>query len=80
MSTNLGSLDRMIRLSLASTLLWIAVLGLAKGFWIIVPLSLAAMLIATCHHRRCPLYRFLGWSTLAHAPRPDRFASPFRAR
>jgi hypothetical protein len=71
MMTNLGSMDRMMRLSIASSMFWIVALGLAKGLWVFIPMSIATMMVVTSHNRHCPIYRFFGWST--HTP-PKRRA------
>jgi len=69
MTANLGSADRTLRLVVASTMFWIVALGLAKGLWAFLPMSIATMMVVTSHDGRCPVYRFLGWSTLAPARR-----------
>jgi DUF2892 family protein len=63
MTTNLGSMDRMMRLSIASAMFWVVALGLAKGLWAFIPMSIATMLVVTWHSGHCPVYRFFGWST-----------------
>ena len=70
MTTNLGSTDRMLRLSIASTMFWIVALGLAKGLWAFIPTSIATMMVVTSHIGHCPVYRFFGWST--HTPTKRR--------
>ena len=69
MKANLGSVDCALRLVVASTMFWIVALGLAKGLWVFLPMSIATMMVVTSHERRCPLYALLGWSTLAPAQR-----------
>ena len=63
MMTNLGSTDRMIRMSIASAMFWVVILGLAQGFWSLIPMSIATMMVVTAHDRHCPIYRLLGLST-----------------
>jgi hypothetical protein len=67
MTANLGTADRMLRLVVASTMFWIVALGLAKGLWAFLPMSIATMMVVTSHDGRCPVYRFLGWSSLGVA-------------
>jgi hypothetical protein len=69
MTSNLGSMDRYVRLSIASTMYWMVALGLAKGLWAFVPMLIGTMLIVTSHERHCPIYQFFGWSTLGSARR-----------
>ena len=66
MMTNLGSTDRMIRMSIASAMYWVVTLGLAQGLWSLIPMSIATMMVVTAHDRHCPIYRLLGLST--HTP------------
>ena len=70
MMTNLGSMDRMVRLSIASSMCWVVALGLAKGLWAFIPMAIAMMLVVTSHSGHCPVYRFFGWST--HTPTKRR--------
>lgn len=67
MLANLGSRDRLLRLVIASTMFWIVALGLAKGLWIVIPSSIATMMIMTSSSGHCPVYRFFGWSTRMRA-------------
>ena len=69
MMANLGSADRTLRLVVASTMFWIVALGLAKGLWAFLPMSIATLMVVTSHEGHCPAYRLLGWSTLAVAKR-----------
>jgi hypothetical protein len=64
MTTNLGSMDRKVRLTIASTMYWMVVLGLAKGMWAFVPMLIATMMVVTWHEAHCPIYALFGWSTL----------------
>jgi hypothetical protein len=64
MTSNLGSADRNVRLTIASSMYWMVVLGLAKGLWAIVPMLIATMMVVTWHEAHCPIYRVFGWSTL----------------
>ena len=69
MTSNLGSMDRKVRLSIASAMYWIVVLGLARGVWAFIPMFIATILVVTWHERHCPIYRLFGWSTLGAARR-----------
>ena len=69
MTTNLGSTDRMLRLSIASMMFWVVALGLAKGLWAFIPMSIATMMVVTAHEGHCPVYRFFHWSTSAPTKR-----------
>jgi hypothetical protein len=67
MTWNLGSMDRNVRLVIASTMYWIVALGLTRGLWAFVPMSIATMMVVTWHERHCPIYSLFGWSTLKPA-------------
>jgi hypothetical protein len=69
MTANVGSADRKLRLVVASMMFWIVALGLAKGLWAFLPMSIATMMVVTSHEGHCPAYRFLGLSTIAAARR-----------
>lgn len=69
MTANLGSMDRKVRLTIASAMCWVVVLGLAKGFWAFIPMLVATMMVMTWHEGYCPIYGLFGWSTLRAARR-----------
>ena len=69
MTSNLGSVDRKVRLTIASAMYWMVVLGLAKGLWAFIPMLIATTLVVTWHEGYCPIYRLFGWSTLGTARR-----------
>jgi hypothetical protein len=64
MTANLGSMDRMLRQVIAATMFWLVALRLVEGLEALVPMAIATLMIVTCHDRHCPVYRWLGWSTL----------------
>jgi DUF2892 family protein len=63
MTANLGSMDRKVRLAVASTMYWMVVLGLVRGLWALLPMLIATMMVVTWHEGYCPIYRLFGWST-----------------
>ena len=69
MTVNLGSTDRSVRMTIASAMIWMVVLGLAKGLWVFFPMLIATTMVFTSHEGHCPIYRLFGWSTLRTARR-----------
>jgi hypothetical protein len=63
MTWNLGSMDRTVRLVIASTMYWMVALGLTRGLWAFVPMLIGTMMVVTWHEHHCPVYQLLGWST-----------------
>jgi Protein of unknown function (DUF2892) len=63
MKTNMGSLDRMVRMIIAVMLGLSAFMGMITGTWAIVAYAVTAVLLITSLVGTCPLYSVFGFNT-----------------
>jgi K+-transporting ATPase A subunit len=63
MKTNMGSLDRMVRMIIAVMLGLSAFMGMITGTWAIVAYAVTAVFLLTSLVGFCPLYAVFGIST-----------------
>jgi K+-transporting ATPase A subunit len=63
MKTNMGSLDRMVRMIIAVMLGLSAFMGMITGTWAIVVYAVTAVFLLTSLVGFCPLYAVFGIST-----------------
>jgi K+-transporting ATPase A subunit len=63
MKTNMGSMDRMVRMFIAVILGLSAFTGMITGVWAIVAYAVTAIFILTSLVGFCPLYAVFGIST-----------------
>jgi K+-transporting ATPase A subunit len=63
MKTNMGSMDRMVRLFIAVILGLSAFNGMITGVWAVVAYAVTAIFILTSLVGFCPLYAVFGIST-----------------
>lgn len=63
MKTNVGSVDRIIRLLVSALIVALYFMNIISGTWAIVLLVLAAVFTLTAIVGTCPIYMALGMST-----------------
>ncbi|NPV39059.1 hypothetical protein BREVNS_1449 [Brevinematales bacterium NS] len=63
MEKNMGTIDRLIRLTIAAVLILLIVLKVLTGIWMIVAALVAIVFIVTSMLGFCPLYKLIGIST-----------------
>ncbi|MCU0416423.1 MAG: DUF2892 domain-containing protein [Cytophagaceae bacterium] len=63
MKTNMGSIDRMIRLMIAVVLSIVVIAGVWTGTWAIIALIGAVVMAGTSFLKFCPLYLPFGINT-----------------
>lgn len=63
MEKNMGTIDRLIRLTIAAALVLLIVLKVLTGIWMIVAALVAIVFIVTSMLGFCPLYKLIGIST-----------------
>jgi K+-transporting ATPase A subunit len=63
MKTNMGSMDRMVRMFIAVILGLSAFMGMITGVWAIVAYAVTAIFLLTSLVGTCPLYSVFGIST-----------------
>jgi K+-transporting ATPase A subunit len=63
MKTNMGSMDRMVRMFVAVILGLSAFTGMITGVWAIVAYAVTAVFLLTSLVGTCPLYSVFGIST-----------------
>ncbi|MCX7883267.1 MAG: DUF2892 domain-containing protein [Brevinematales bacterium] len=63
MEKNMGTLDRLIRLTLAAVIILLIVLKVLTGLWMIIGALVAVVFIVTSMIGFCPLYKLIGIST-----------------
>jgi K+-transporting ATPase A subunit len=63
MKTNMGSMDRMVRMFIAVILGLSAFMGMITGVWAIVAYAVTAVFLLTSLVGFCPLYAVFGIST-----------------
>ncbi len=59
----MGTIDRLIRLTIAAVLILLIVLKVLTGIWMIVAALVAIVFIVTSMLGFCPLYKLIGIST-----------------
>jgi hypothetical protein len=63
MNKNIGSVDKIVRLSIAAILILLFAFKVVNGAWGYVILAVAALLILTSLISICPLYPLIGITT-----------------
>ncbi|UCS92038.1 DUF2892 domain-containing protein [Echinicola marina] len=72
MKSNMGILDRGIRMSIAIVLIILASGGFVIGFWSTILIILGGILLFTGAFGYCPLYSVLGISSCARGKTESR--------
>ena len=62
MTTNMGSLDRMLRAIAGLVLLYLSYTGMFSA-WAWVGYAVGAVMLGTAAGGMCPLYTLFGWNT-----------------